>query len=69
MENEYTVLAGNLRAIADAIRQKAGGTTTITPEQMSTQIAALPRLLEITQAEYDALTNYDENTYYCVSGG
>lgn len=42
MPNEYTVSTANLTAIADAIREKTGGTAEITPENMAGEIRGIP---------------------------
>lgn len=68
MPNEYTVSTANLTAIADAIREKTGGTAEITPENMAGEIRALPNTEDVTQAEYDGMASHDAGTYYFIVG-
>lgn len=59
----------NYRNIANAIRGKNGLQTTYLPPEMAGAINTLPSFWSGTQAEYDALTSYDNNTYYCIVEG
>ena len=49
--------------IANAIREKNGLTDYYYPADMAGEILALPKFVQMTQAEYDALTVKDENVY------
>ena len=64
--NEITRLQTAKADLKDSINTKGG---TIADETISVYfdfIDSLPAVVELTQAQYDALSVYDNNTYYLI---
>ena len=49
-----------------AINSKGGNITNETIDEYAGKINTLPVVVELTQAQYDALSVYDNNTYYLI---
>jgi len=49
-----------------AINSKGGNITTERIDQFASEVASLETVVELTQAQYDALSVYDNNTYYLI---
>lgn len=52
--------------IKDAIEDKGVDMTDVPFTDYATKIDLLPAVVELTQAQYDALSVYDNNTYYLI---
>ena len=64
--SEITRLQTAKANIKTAINNKGGSLTTETISSYATAINSLPAVVELTQAQYDALSVYDDNTYYLI---
>ncbi len=51
-----------------AIENKGSDLTGVDFDGYAEKIDALPAVVELTQAQYDALPVYDDNTYYLIVG-
>ena len=52
--------------IKEAIENKGVGLTGVAFSGYAEKIDELPAVVELTQAQYDALSVYDNNTYYLI---
>ncbi len=54
------------QGIKEAIENKGADLTAVDFGGYAEKIDLLPTVVELTQAQYDALSTYDSNTYYMI---
>ena len=66
LTDNLTALIGVKNNIKDAIENKGVDMTGVPFTEYHEKIDVLPAVVELTQAQYDALSVYDDNTYYLI---
>ena len=64
--SEITRLQQSKADLKISINDKGGTLTNETIDEYAEKIDVLPAVVELTQAQYDALSVYDDNTYYLI---
>lgn len=66
--SEITRLQNAKQDIKEAIENKGVVVGSERLDEYAEKIDLLPAVVELTQAQYDALSVYDDNTYYLIVG-
>jgi len=68
LTDNLTALIGVKNNIKTALENKGADMTGVKFGGYAEKIDVLPAVVELTQAQYDALSVYDDNTYYLIVG-